>query len=154
MKLSSGIKKQCWVGVYSSPAISALSVTPLFILTRLELGLYPWAFLFTTLMVLFIWAINIVLYALAGGKNWRYAVSGLFCVVLAIGFIHKVFAPMPGWRFGSWSAGVHLHLIIFLSVDIVIIILQDLTVVRDKNAQLRLRNAEAMNLQLMQQIQP
>jgi LytS/YehU family sensor histidine kinase len=56
---------------------------------------------------------------------------------------------------------VHLHLIIFLSVDLVVIILQDLTVVREKktamemeNAQLRLRNAEAMNLQLMQQIQP
>jgi LytS/YehU family sensor histidine kinase len=54
-----------------------------------------------------------------------------------------------------------LHLIIFLAVDMVVIILQDLTVVREKkaameieNAQLRLRNAEAMNLQLMQQIQP
>src|ERR1700744_4801717 len=142
MKLSSGIKKQCWVGLYSSPAISALSVTPLFILTRLELSLYPWAFVFTTLLVLFIWAINIGLYALAGGKNWRYAVSGLFCAVLAVGFIHKVFAPMPGWRFGSWSAGVHLHLIIFLSVDIVIIILQDLTVVREKKAAVGIENAQ------------
>lgn len=161
MKLSSGIKKQGWVALYSSPAISALSVTPLFILTRLPLSLYPWAFVLTTLLVLFIWAVNIGLYALARGKNWRYSVSGLFCIVLAIGFIHKVFSPMPGWRFGSWSAGVHLHLIIFLSVDMVVIILQDLTVVREKktameieNAQLRMRNTEAVNLQLMQQLQP
>jgi len=159
--MSPGIKKQCWVAFYSSPAIAALSVTPLFILTKLELSLYPWAFLFTTFLVLVIWAINIGLYALAGSKNWRYLVSGLSCVLLAIGFIHNVFQPMPGWRFGSWSAGVHLHLIIFLSVDMVVIILQDLTVVREKkaameieNARLRLRNAEAMNLQLMQQVQP
>lgn len=159
--MSPGIKKQCWVAVYSSPAIAALSVTPLFILTKLELSLYPWAFLFTTLLVLFIWAMNIGLYALAGSKNWRYAVSGLFCILLAIGFVHKAFQPMPGWRFGSWSAGVHLHLIVFLAVDMVVIILEDLTVVREKkaameieNAQLRLRNAEAMNLQLMQQVQP
>jgi two-component system LytT family sensor kinase len=159
--MSPGIKKQCWVALYSSPAIGALTVTPLFILTGLELSLYPGAFLFTTLIVLVIWAINIGLYALAGGKNWRYAVSGLFCVLLAVGFIHTIFMPLPGWRFGSWSAGAHLHLIIFLSVDMVIIILQDLTVVREKkaaiemeNAQLRLRNAEAVNLQLMQQVQP
>jgi hypothetical protein len=159
--MSPGIKKQCWVALYSSPAISALSVTPLFILTRLELSLYPWAFAFTTALVLFIWAINIGLYMLAGSKNWRYAVSALFCILLAVGFIHRIFQPMPGWRFGSWSEGMHLHLIIFLSVDLVVIILQDLTVVRVKktameieNAQLRLRNAEAMNLQLMQQIQP
>ncbi|HEV2482467.1 MAG TPA: histidine kinase [Puia sp.] len=155
------MKKQFWVALYSSPAIAALSVTPLFILTGLQLSLYPWAFAFTTLLVLFIWAVNIGLYALAGSKNWRYAVSGLFCILLAIGLVHKVFLPMPGWRFGTWSAGAHLHLIIFLSVDMVIIILQDLTVVREKkaameieNAQLRLRNAEAMNLQLMQQVQP
>lgn len=159
--MSPGIKKQCWVALYSSPAIAALSVTPLFILTGLQLSLYPWAFAFTTLLVLVVWAINIGLYALAGGKNWRYAVSGLFCILLAIGLVHKVFMPLPGWRFGTWSAGAHLHLIIFLSVDMVIIILQDLTVVREKkaameieNAQLRLRNAEAMNLQLMQQLQP
>ncbi len=161
MKLSSRIKKQCWVALYSSPAISALSVTPLFILTRLSLSLYPMAFLFTTFLVLVIWAINIGLYALAGSKNWRYTVSALFCILLAIGFVHKVFEPLPGWRFGSFSAGMHLHLIIFLSVDMVIIILQDLVVVREKktamemeNAELRLRNAEAMNLQLMQQVQP
>jgi len=159
--MSPGIKKQCWVALYSSPAIAALSVTPLFILTKLQLSLYPEAFLFTTLLVLFIWAVNIGLYAVAGSKHRRYVVSGLFCMLLAVGFIHRGFAPMPGWRFGSWSAGVHLHLIIFLAVDMVIIILQDLVVVREKktaieveNAQLRLRNAEAMNLQLMQQVQP
>jgi two-component system LytT family sensor kinase len=161
MKLPRGIKKQWGVALYSSPAISALCVTPLFILTRLQLSFYPMAFLFTSVLVLFIWVVNIGLYAVAGSKNWRYTVSCVFCILLAIGFIHKVFEPIPGWRFGSLSAGIHLHLIIFLSVDIVIIILQDLVVVREKktameveNAQLRLRNAEAMNLQLMQQLQP
>jgi two-component system, LytTR family, sensor kinase len=161
MKFSSLMKKQCWVALYSSPAISALSVTPLFILTGLPLPFYPWAFLFTTLLVLFIWAINIGIYAVAGGKNWRYTVSGLISILLAIGVIHKVFVPLRGWRFGSYSSGIHLHLIIFLSVDMVIIILQDLVVTREKkaviemeNTQLRLRNAEAANLQLMQQVQP
>jgi two-component system, LytTR family, sensor kinase len=161
MKFSSLMKKQCWVALYSSPAISALSVTPLFILTGLPLPFYPWAFLFTTLLVLFIWAINIGIYAVAGGKNWRYTVSGLISILLAIGVIHKVFVPLRAWRFGSYSSGIHLHLIIFLSVDMVIIILQDLVVTREKkaviemeNTQLRLRNAEAANLQLMQQVQP
>ena len=161
MKLSSLMKKQLWVALYSSPAISALSVTPLFILTGLPLPFYPWAFLFTMVLVVFIWAINIGIYAVAGGKNWRYTVSGLVCILLALGVIHKVFVPLKGWRFGSYSSGIHLHLIIFLSVDMVIIILQDLVVAREKkaaiemeNTQLRLRNAEAANLHLIQQVQP
>lgn len=161
MSLSSLTKKQLWVALYSSPAISGLSVTPLFILTRLQLSLYPLAFVFTTLLVLLIWLLNIGIYAVARSQNWRYAMSGLICVVLAIGFIHKVFMPLQAWRLGSFSSSIHLHLIVFLAVDIVIIILQDLVVTREKkaaveveNAQLRLRNAEAVNLRLMQQVQP
>jgi two-component system LytT family sensor kinase len=155
------LKKQLWVALYSSPAISALSVTPLFILTRLSGALYPTAFLFTVMVVLVIWAVNIGIYALAEGRRWRYTVSCIVCILLAIGFIHNVFEPLRGWRFGSWSTSIHLHLIIFLSVDTVVIILQDLVVTREKkaavemeNTELRLRNAEAANLQLMQQVQP
>ena len=161
MKLRPVIKKQLWVALYSSPAISALAVTPMFILTKLQLDLYPWAFALSTVLVLIVWLINIGIYVLAGNANWRYTVSCLACILLAIGLIHGFFVPGHQWRFGSFSSSIHLHLIVFLAVDMVIVILQDLVVARERNAviemenaELRLRNAEAMNLQLMQQVQP
>ncbi|HWB93079.1 MAG TPA: sensor histidine kinase [Puia sp.] len=161
MKIAPVIKKQIWVALYSSPAISALAVTPMFILTKLPLQLYPWAFALSTLLVFIVWVINIGIYAVAGNANWRYTVSGLVCILLAVGLLHGFFVPWHNWRFGSFSSSIHLHLIVFLAVDMVIVILQDLVVTREKNAviemenaELRLRNAEAMNLQLMQQIQP
>lgn len=161
MKPAPVIKKQLWVALYSSPAISALAVTPMFILTKLQLAYYPAAFAFSTVLVFIVWLMNIAIYTVAGNGNLRYTLSVAACVLLALGLIHKVFKPFQQWRLGSVSSGIHLHLIVFLAVDMVIVILQDLVVTRERNAaiemenaQLRLRNAEAMNLQLMQQVQP
>jgi len=161
MKMPLLIKKQLWVALYTSPAISSLAVTPMFILTKMELSYYPTALLFSSVLVFIVWMFNIGIYALAGSAKWRYTVSALASILLAIGLIHRVLIPWQTWRFGSFSSGIHLHLIVFVAVDMVIVILQDLVVTREKkaaiemeNAQLRLRNAEAMNLQLMQQVQP
>jgi two-component system LytT family sensor kinase len=62
---------------------------------------------------------------------------------------------------GSPRNGIHFHLVVFFAVDTVLLILQDLVVTRGRNAaielensRLKMRNMEAMNLQLKQQVQP
>jgi LytS/YehU family sensor histidine kinase len=64
-------------------------------------------------------------------------------------------------HFGSPRSGIHFHMIVFFAVDTVLLILQDLVVTRERNAaielensRLKIRNMEAMNLQLKQQVQP
>lgn len=160
MTISTPIRKQFWVAAYSSPAISALIITPMFVLIRLSFAQYPLAWVFGTAMVFLAWLINIGIYVLAG-RQWRYAVSVFLGLLLILGIVHTMFFHGQDRHFGSWTVNVHFHVIIFLAVDMVILMLQDLVVSREKNAamelenaQLRLRNAEAMNQQLLQQIRP
>ena len=161
MQVSQPIKRQLMVALYSSPAISALTVSPVFILSRLPFPIYPWAFGLSTLLVFLMWIINIVVYAYAGNRTSRYLLSCLSSVVLTFLIFHSYSLHLADRRFSSAGGGMHFHVVIFLAVNTVILILQDLVVSREKNAamelensQLRLRNAEALNLQLMQQVQP
>src|SRR5579872_865251 len=160
MNLSTPIRKQIRVAAYSSPAISALIITPLFLLIKMPLEQYPVAWIFGAAMVFLVWLINIGIFVVAGSR-WRYAVSVFLGLLLILGFVHTFFFHGQDRHFGSWAVNIHFHVIIFLAVDMVILMLQDLVVSREKNAamelensQLRLWNAEAVNQQLMQQIQP
>ena len=160
MKFSTPIRKQLRVAAYSSPAISALIITPMFVLIKMPFEQYPLAWAFGTGIVFLAWLINIGIYVLAG-QRWRYAVSVFLGLLLILGLVHTFYFHAQDHHFGTWVSNIHFHVIIFLAVDMVILILQDLVVSREKNAamelensQLRLRNAEAMNQQLMQQIQP
>ncbi len=112
-------------------------------------------------LVFIIWAQNIWIYSFAVSRTVRYLLSYLFCAVLTFLLFHQYFFRLGNQGFGSKSGGLHFHVIVFLAVDTVILILQDLVVTREKNAaielensKLRMRNVEAMNLQLMQQVQP
>ncbi len=161
MKLSQPIKRQFRVAAYSSPAIAALSVTPVFILSKLPLTLYPWAILFSAILVFLIWMVNIGVYAYERSGVKRYVLSCLCCSLLTFLLFHHYFIQAGDRRFSSAGGGMHFHLIIFLAVNTVVLILQDLVVSREKNAamelenaELRLRNVEAVNLKLMQQVQP
>lgn len=165
MKGSKPIAKQFKVAAYSSPAISALTVTPLFILRDIRFELYPWAFGVATALVFVFWAANVGIYwmvsgnrGVRGGSNWtRYLYSYAFCILVTFFLFHDLFLE----HFGSSRSGLHFHVIVFLAVDTVILILQDLVVTRDKNArielensQLRMRDMEAMNQRLAQQVHP
>lgn len=161
MKLSQPIRRQFRVAAYSSPAISALSVTPVFMLSRASFIFYPWAIAICMVLVFIIWAMNIWIYSFSVSRPARYLLSYLGCAVLTFLLFHHYFIRVGAQGFPSKDGGLHFHVIIFLAVDTVILILQDLVVTREKNAaielensQLRMRNMEAKNLQLMQQVQP
>jgi two-component system, LytTR family, sensor kinase len=167
MDLPQPIRKQFLVAAYSSVAISALTVTPVFILSQISGQNYFLALGFGALLVFFGWAANIGIYALVGGEGrrrgqlWRYLLSYIFCLLATFGLFHGHMIPRGGGRSESLSSGFHFHLIVFLAVDTVILILQDLIITRERNAAIELENsrlklsqAEALNLQLKQQIQP
>lgn len=161
------IRKQLKVAAYSSPAISALTVTPVFILGDVAFSEYPWAFGLATLLVFLMWCVNIGIYARLNrggrgdtGSRRRYLWSYAFCILLTLFLFHDLFGYFHSYYSGS-HRGLHFHLIIFFAVDTVLLILQDLVVTREKNAaielensRLRMRDMEALNLRLMQQVQP
>jgi two-component system, LytTR family, sensor kinase len=161
MNISQPIKRQFRVAAYSSPAISALTATPVFMLSRVSFFYYPWAIAFCTVLMFIIWALNIWIYSFSGTRTQRYLVSYIACAVLTFFLFHHYFIRLGDQQFSAKGGGLHFHIIVFLAVDTVILILQDLVVTREKNAaielensRLRMRNVEAMNLQLMQQVQP
>ena len=163
MSAQQPIGKQFRVAAYSSPAISALTITPLFVLGAARFDFFPWAFVFATLLVFAFWLVNIGIWRIAGrdraGRAWlRYGWSYAICILFAFFLFHDVFTTMHG---RSARSGIHFHVIVFVAVDTVILILQDLVVVRDRNmrielenSRLRMRDMEAMNLRLAQQVHP
>lgn len=152
--MSPEIKKQVAVALYSSLAVSVLTTTPVFMMTRVSFVYYPWALVFTTLMAIGMWTINIALFHFSRGRHvLRYGGSYAVCLVLAVGMMHGMAFPKAG-GFGSERNGFYFHIILFVAVDTVLLIVQDLVVVRRQNADLRTRNVEAANLLLRQQVQP
>ncbi|GGA95570.1 histidine kinase [Puia dinghuensis] len=166
MVTSSEIRKQVLVALYSSVAISLLTTTPVFMMTRLSFGIYPWALVFTAVLALVMWGLNIGLfYFTAGGgrgSRWvRYVGSYVLCMVFSMGIFHGWQSPGINGGLTMRGRGFYFHLILFFSVDTVLLIIQDLVVTRWRkaaveleNARLRASNMEAMNQQLKQQIQP
>jgi sensor histidine kinase YesM len=161
MKMRAEIRKQVTVALYSSLAVSVLTTTPVFMMTGISFLFYPWALLFTVLMAVGMWAINISLFYFSGNHRvLRYSFSYAVCLLLAVGMMHGMAFPKTG-GFGGRQNGFYFHLILFFSVDTVLLIVQDLVVIRERkaaveleNAQLRMRNMEAANLLLKQQVQP
>jgi hypothetical protein len=148
------MKKQIWVAIYSSLAVSVLTTTPVFMMTGIAFRYYPWAFVFTILMSIGMWGINIALFYFSrNSRALRYLLSYLVCLLLAVGMMHGMAFPRTG-GFGSQRTGFYFHIILFFAVDTVLLIVQDLVVIRGQNAELRLRNMEAANLLLQQQVQP
>jgi hypothetical protein len=154
MPMSSEIKKQIPVALYSSLAVSVLTTTPVFMMTRISFEFYPWALVFTVLMAIGIWAVNIALFHFfRGRRTLRYGLSYIVSLFLALMMVHGTLFPRTG-RFGSFNTGFYFHIILFVAVDTVLLIVQDLVLVRVQNAELRIRNVEAANLLLKQQVQP
>ncbi|HVU57828.1 MAG TPA: histidine kinase [Puia sp.] len=156
MTATPSIKKQLKFALYTSPVIGTLAITPITIIDRYSLDKWLLSALSIMTLALTLWGINILLW------HWskeaaikRYVIS--FLVNLILSWLVSMFV----FHAGHHSSFFHFHLILFLSIDTVILILQDLLVTREKkaaieleNQQLRLKNMEAVNQQLKQQIQP
>ena len=155
------IKKQVKVALYTSPVIAALTMTPIAILSRYSFNRYVPAILLTISLVLFLWAVNIFIWH-AGVRSVvkRYLLNLLVSGAIAI-FVVMVLFPFHSQMSHVHQVNFHFHIIMFFAVNTVIIVLQDLLSSREKNAamqlenqELKLKNMEAMNQQLKQQIQP
>jgi hypothetical protein len=161
MMRSREIRKQAVVAIYSSVAVSVLTTTPVFMLTRIPFEYLPWALLFTLIMAMGMWAINITLFYFSRNRwGWRYTFSYLISLALAAGMMHGLAFPRTG-GFGGARNGFYFHIILFFAVDTVLLIVQDLVIIRERkagvdleNVELRMRNVEAANLLLKQQVQP
>jgi len=155
------ILKQVKVALYTSPVIAALAMTPIAIMGRYSFSRYFAAIFFSMLVVIFLWGINIFLwYAGMRLTTYRTLVSVLVSVGLAM-LVATTLFPYHSSKPGAFHINFHFHLIMFFVINIVIIILQNLTITREKNAaietenqELKLKNMEATNQQLKQQIQP
>jgi sensor histidine kinase YesM len=162
MPATFSIKKQLKFALFTSPVIGALAITPVTIIDH-----YPfdkWLISVSTIMALSLslWGLNILLWIRTRtAPVKRYSISFLFNLILAWAVSLLLFHTGQFGHHGSHSTYFHFHLILFLSIDTVILILQDLLVTREKksaieleNQQLRLMNMQAVNQQLKQQIQP
>jgi len=155
------IKKQAKVALYTTPVIAALTMTPIAILNHYSFNRYVPAIVMTMSLVLFLWAVNICIWH-AGVRSVvkRYLLNILVSGAIAF-FVVMFLVPVHSQESRLHQVNFHFHVILFFAVNTVIIILQDLLSSREKNAamqlenqELKLKNMEAMNQQLKQQIQP
>ena len=159
------IKKLLYIALYTSPAIAGLIITPIFILKYHSLTLYGSIVLQAIALILLIWLVNILLTWLISrwqtkrkARTMKYIVSYLFGVVF-IKFFIIILAPLS-YNMGSHDTH-HFHMIIFFSINTIILIILDLVLIREKNttietenAQLKMKNLETINEQLKQKIHP
>src|SRR5450631_117626 len=137
---SPSIKKQFKVAIYTSPVISALMTTPIYILNKSRFGPYSGALLFSTLIIFLLWSVNILLsywVSKPGRGRWsgagRYILSYLLSVLITAGASHGLFYPFGHAGFRSFGIFVHFHLILFFAMNTVILVLQDLLITRERN---------------------
>lgn len=172
MKKYSNIKKNFEVALYTSPLISILAITPMFILRSVPYNSYPKAVLSISLIIFCAWIINIfILYYLENCKfrkklfyTLRYFISYLLSVsfiIVAIKMRKIFFLAINTHSELNKSHSPFATIVMAISLNTIILIILDLIILKEKktkieveNARLRLKNSEAENQQLKQQIHP
>ena len=171
MESDSDIKRLIKVAVYTSPLIGVLAITPVFIHRSVTLSVFPKAFLVITLATFSVWWVNIFLYSLSEKYRIiryihiaRYVLSYIVSTALIIaalrtlrlGLYSQTYVPDMTSRHFPYAASI-----IGLSITSVILIIENLILIKGKqaaieieNARLKLRNTEALNQHLKQQIHP
>jgi two-component system, LytTR family, sensor kinase len=154
------VKKLLKTALYSSVIlVGALALTPYAIFFK---PIYSEEFLkalfFLGLSMIFFWGINIsIVYFYNGYK--RYLLSYAICT----GVIFAIKPYIDAFAHHSEIAPAHFHavLILTLFLNTIVLVIGDLVLLRQKkstmeieNAGLKLKNAEATNQQLKQQIHP
>ena len=171
MKPNSNINRLFKVAIYTSPLIGILAITPIFIHRAVDISIFPKAVLIITLATLTVWWLNIFLFYIAENlktykytRILRYISSYLLSVILIIAamrilrlcFYSQLDIPAINFKHTPFAPSV-----LGLSINTVVLIILDLILLRGKqasveieNARLKLKNTEALNQQLKQQIQP
>ena len=159
------------IAIYTSPLIGVLAITPIFIHKAVSVNIFPKAVLIITLATILVWWLNIFLFYLSQNikslkyaKVLRYILSYVISAILIIAAMRMLRlclysqAEIPNMTF---NRSPFAPSILGLSINTVILIIQDLILLRGKqagieieNAQLKLKNTEALNQQLKQQIHP
>lgn len=171
MKLNIQIKKLFKVGLYASPLIGILSITPIFIIKEFPLNIFPKAFVLIAISTFSVWWLNIFLiYFLVKFKNYkfhkisRYFLSYIFSVSLilfALSMFKLCFIQINSLSGITPPHSPYAAFVMGFSINTIILIIQDLILLREKkenieveNALLIVKNIEALNQQLKQQIHP
>lgn len=171
MKTDSQINKLFKVALITSPLIGILAITPIFIIKGVLLSLFPKAVLIITLAIFSVWGLNISFSYASEKYNFgkfakftryllTYILSAVFTIIAfrMLRFCFHTQIPLPVL---TPSHTPYAPAIIGFSINTVVLIIQDLILLRSKkakieieNAQLKLKNTEALILQLKQQIHP
>ncbi len=172
MKMNANIKKILKVALYTSPLIGILAITPMFIIRTVSYNIYPRAVLSITLIIFFAWVINIFLIYFWRKFEFRkesfnilryflsYLLSASF-IMVAMRMRKLIFSGLNANCEISQSHSPYATIVMAISLNTVILIILDLILLKEKktkieieNAQLKLKNSEALNQQLKQQIHP
>jgi len=171
MKTDQDVKRLLKTAIYTSPLIGILAITPIFIHRVVSISMFPKAVLVITFANLAVWGLNIFLFYVTEKsisfkytRVIRYILSYVISIILLVlatrmlrlGLYSQVYIPDMTSRhfpYGSTILGI--------SINTVILIIQNLILLRKKqteveieNARLKLKNTEAMIQQLKQQIHP
>jgi two-component system, LytTR family, sensor kinase len=172
MEINSDIKRTLKVALYTSPLIGILAITPMFIIRMAPFSVYPRSILSISFIIFFAWLINICIIYLwdkfkLRDKTFqfvRYVTSYLFSTsfILIAMRVRKLFFSGIYSSFEiNQSHSPAATIVMAISLNTVILILLDLILLKEKkskieieNAQLKLKNSEALYQQLKQQIHP
>lgn len=185
------LKKLIGIALLTAPLFGLLGATPALFFQRVDWSRVPIAFIFITGITLIFWFINILLLWGGQGipvlkMNWvRYLVSIVLSLII-LSLVFDIILPRPvpieGPFRGRMAEGIPAirdgfpladrlkfrpRMPVFLphvqaqSINIIVIVLLELVLMRDRkqqveieNNQLRVANLEARNSQLKQQLHP
>lgn len=161
-------KKILKTALYTSPLIAILCVAPVIIVQPIPWTIVQLGIVMLTLATMCIWLINFGLLNLdkkyfrgSGITKFRYLLSYLlvlgFVVLLKYLIGMKIRPDLDLLKFSY----VDPAWVMVLSINTIVLIIQNLIIVKEKksiieleNSRLKLRNAEAVNQKLKQQIHP
>lgn len=171
MKINPRLRNIIKIAFYTSPLIGILAITPMFIIRTLSYNIYPRAILSITLIIFFAWMINISIFHYLeklelrkSTFHFRYFLSYLLSVsfiMFAIRMRKLFFSGINITYEINELPSPYATVVMAISLNTVILIILDLVQLKEKkakieieNAQLKLKNSEAINQQLKQQIHP
>ncbi|MCF8295111.1 MAG: histidine kinase [Bacteroidales bacterium] len=171
------INKLIRIGLYFSPLIGTLTAAPEVVNNPGNFHSFLNVMLLFTLLSVYSFFINVILEFLAKRFSnplvkvlFRYATPYLICFITVIPFLNLIKPEVPvteTYRILKDGLPVQNEFIVFgpivlcLVLNTIVIIIKDLIILKEtksqiefENAQLRIKNVEATNQQLKQQIQP
>jgi hypothetical protein len=151
MKFDSDINRLFKLAVFTSPLIGVLAITPIFIHRAVSISIFTKAVLIITLATLTVWWLNIYLFYMAEKfrtfkyvRVIRYILSYIISAalimaamrMLKLGLYSQAFVPDMTSRHFPFATSL-----ISLSINSVILILENLVLIKGKQAATEIENA-------------